>query len=123
MDRAQRTLDAGFESVRKAFAAGIRVATGSDVDLDETAAQEVAMLREAGLSPMDSLIAATRTAASVIGLDGAIGTVEPGKIADLILVPGDPLADVSALEKVSHVVQGGKLVRRPTGEGTGNGRI
>jgi imidazolonepropionase-like amidohydrolase len=119
IDRAQRTLDAGFESVRQAFAAGIRVATGSDVDLDETAAQEVAMLREAGIQPMDSLLAATKVAASIISLDDRIGTVEPGKIADLILMPGDPLADVSALEKVTHVFQGGKLVKRPAmGRGT-----
>jgi imidazolonepropionase-like amidohydrolase len=118
IDRAQRTLDAGFESVRQAFAAGIRVATGSDVDLDETAAQEVAMLREAGIQPMDSLLAATKVAASIISLDDHIGTVEPGKIADLIIMPGDPLTDVSALEKVTHVFQGGKLVKRP---GTGGG--
>lgn len=119
VDRAQRTLEAGFESVRRAFAAGIRVATGSDVDLDETAAQEVAMLREAGMRPMDTLLAATKVAASIISLDDRIGTVEPGKIADLIIMPGDPLADVSALEKVTHVLQEGKLVKRPaTGRGT-----
>lgn len=122
IDRAQRTLEAGFESVRKAFAAGIPVATGSDVDLDETAAQEVAMLREAGLKPMDSLLATTKVAASIIAMDDRIGTVEPGKIADLIIVPGDPLADVSALEKVSHVLQGGKVVKAPaTGAGSGSG--
>jgi imidazolonepropionase-like amidohydrolase len=123
VDRAQRTLEAGFESVRKAFAAGIRVATGSDVDLDETAAQEVAMLRQAGLNPMDSLLAATKIAASVIALEDRIGTIEPGKIADLIIVPGDPLADVSALEKVSHVMQAGKLVKHPGDEAARNGGI
>jgi imidazolonepropionase-like amidohydrolase len=123
VDRAQRTLEAGFESVRKAFAAGIRVATGSDVDLDETAAQEVAMLRQAGLTPMDSLLAATKVAASVIALEDQIGTIEPGKIADLIIVPDDPLTDVSALEKVSHVMQAGKLVKHPGDEEPRNGGI
>jgi imidazolonepropionase-like amidohydrolase len=77
------------------------------------------MLREAGIQPMDSLLAATKVAASIISLDDRIGTVEPGKIADLILMPGDPLADVSGLEKVTHVFQGGKLVKRPEmGRGT-----
>ena len=52
-------MEAGFESTRKAFAAGIGVGTGSDVDLNENVAQEYRMLLEAGLSPMDALRSAT----------------------------------------------------------------
>ena len=81
------------------------------------------MLRQAGLTPMDSLLAATKIASSVISLEDRIGTIEPGKIADLIIVPGDPLADVSALEKVSHVMQAGKLVKHPGDEAARNGGI
>jgi imidazolonepropionase-like amidohydrolase len=113
VERAKRTLEAGMDSVLRAHRAGVRVATGSDVDLDETAAEEVRMLLQAGLPPMEALLAATKVAASIIELDDQIGTVEAGKLADLILVEGDPLADPFALERVSHVIHKGDLVKTP----------
>lgn len=113
VERAKRTLDAGFESVRKAHAAGVRIGTGSDVDLDETAAQEVRMLIEAGLPPMDALIATTRAAARVLYMDDRLGTVEAGKVADLILLDGNPLDDAFALDRVTHVIHDGDLVKEP----------
>lgn len=113
VERAKRTLEAGLKSVNKAFNAGVRVGTGSDVDLDETAADEVRMLLTAGVPPMGALKATTSVASSVIGLDSLIGTVEPGKIADLILLDGDPIADPFALDRVTHVIQSGVLVKSP----------
>jgi imidazolonepropionase-like amidohydrolase len=113
VERAKRTLEAGLASVNKAFQAGVRIATGSDVDLDETAADEIRMLRIAGLSPMESLKAATITAASIIDMADTIGSIEPGKIADLILLDGDPLTDDHAVDRVTHVIQGGTLVKSP----------
>jgi imidazolonepropionase-like amidohydrolase len=115
VERAKRTLEAGLNSVHKAFHAGVRVGTGSDVDLDETAADEVRMLLTAGLPPMAALKATTSVASSVIGLDSLIGSVESGKIADLILLDGDPIADPCALDRVTHVVQSGVLVKSPQG--------
>jgi imidazolonepropionase-like amidohydrolase len=113
VERAKRTLAAGFESVKKAFAAGVRIGVGSDVDLDETAAQEVRMLIEAGLAPMDAIRAATSKAAEVLDLQDDVGTIEAGKIADLILLDGDPIADPFALDRVTHVFQSGNLVKEP----------
>ena len=113
IERAKRTLEAGMDSALRAHRAGVRVATGSDVDFDETAAQEVRMLIEAGFSPMEALQATTRVAASVIDLDDELGTVELGKIADLILLEGNPLEDSMALDRVSHVVLKGDLVKSP----------
>lgn len=113
VERAKRTLEAGMLSALRAHRAGVRVATGSDVDLDETAAQEVRMFIEAGFTPMEALQAATRVAASVIDLGGEIGTVEKGKVADLILMPGNPLDDAMVLDHVSHVVFKGELVKAP----------
>jgi imidazolonepropionase-like amidohydrolase len=113
VERAKRTLDAGFESVRRAHAAGVRIGTGSDVDLDETAAQEVRMLIEAGLPAMDAIVATTSAAARVIHLHDELGSVEAGKVADLILLDGDPLVDPFALDRVTHVIHKGALVKAP----------
>jgi imidazolonepropionase-like amidohydrolase len=113
VERAKRTLDAGFESVRKAHEAGVRIGTGSDVDLDETASQEVRMLIEAGLPPMEALLATTRNAARILFLEDQLGTLEEGKIADMILLDGDPLADPMALDRVTHVIHKGALVKEP----------
>jgi len=113
VDRAQQTLEAGFASTLAAWNAGIRVAAGSDVDLDETAAEEVRMLHRAGLPKMAAIMAATSTAASVIDLDHELGTVESNKIADLLLVEGDPLEDLGALDRVRYVIQGGVVIKSP----------
>jgi imidazolonepropionase-like amidohydrolase len=114
VERAVRTLDTGLRNTLRAHRAGIRVAVGSDVDFDETAAQEIRMLIRAGLSPMEALMAGTKVAASVLDLGAELGTVEKGKIADLILLDGDPLADPMALDRVTHVVHKGALVKSPT---------
>ena len=71
------------------------------------------MFIEAGFSPMEALQAATRVAASVLDLGSDIGTVEVGKVADVILLEGNPLEKPSALDRVSHVVFGGDLVKAP----------
>jgi len=113
VDRAQRTLEAGFASTLAAWNAGVRVAAGSDVDLDETAAEEVRMLHRAGLPKMAAIMAATSTAASVIELEHELGTVEPKKIADLLLIEGDPLEDLDALDRVRYVIQGGSVIKSP----------
>ncbi len=114
IERAKQTLPTSMESANKAYKAGVRIGVGSDVDLDETAAQEIRMLIEAGLTPMDAIRAGTSRASEVIDMQDQIGTVEVGKIADLILLDGDPVADPFALDRVSHVIQSGKLVKSPS---------
>lgn len=114
VERAKRTLDVGMENTLRAHRAGVRVGAGSDVDLDETAAKEIRMLIRAGLTPMEGLMAGTRTAASVLDLDHELGTIEQGKCADLILLDGDPLEDPFALDRVTHVVHKGELVKSPS---------
>jgi imidazolonepropionase-like amidohydrolase len=113
VERAKRTLESAMRSSMLAHRAGVRVATGSDVDLDETAAQEVRMLIEAGFTPMEAVLAATRVAATVLDLEDELGTVEQGKVADLILVEGNPLEDPLALDRVTHVIHNGELVKSP----------
>ncbi len=113
VERAKRTLEAAMVSACRAQRAGVRVAVGSDVDVNETAAQEVRMLIEAGLSPMEALLACTKVAASVIQLQDSIGTLEVGKIADMVILDGNPLVDPLALDRPSHVIHQGAVVKSP----------
>ena len=74
-------------------------------------AGEIEAPHRAGMIPMQALQAATRAGAELLGWQDRIGTVEPGKLADLIAVPGNPLEDLTALRRVSFVLLGGKIVR------------
>jgi imidazolonepropionase-like amidohydrolase len=73
-------------------------------------ADEIAALVGIGIPPSDVLIAATRSGAELCGLGDRLGTVEPGKLADLIVVDGDPLEDLSALRRIKMVMQNGQIV-------------
>jgi imidazolonepropionase-like amidohydrolase len=66
---------------------------------------------EAGLTPMEIIRAATNNAAELLGMQKEIGTIEAGKLADIIAVPGDPLKDVKALERAKFVMKGGTVVK------------
>jgi imidazolonepropionase-like amidohydrolase len=72
---------------------------------------EIRLMAENGLTPMQALQAATKNAATVCGVGDRLGTVEPGKLADLVAVGGDPLADLNALAEVRFVMKGGEIVR------------
>ena len=76
--------------------------------------RELELLVEAGIAPMAALIAATRTPAEMLGLANEIGTIEPGKRADLLIVDGDPLEDIRALRRIRWVIRDGEL-RTPAG--------
>ena len=95
-----------------AIRAGVRIGVGTDyVGFPVSyGAREFAMLVEVGMTPMQAIQAGTRTNAELLGWEDRVGTVEPGKLADLIAVPGDPLADISELERVSFVLLGGKVI-------------
>jgi imidazolonepropionase-like amidohydrolase len=68
-------------------------------------------LKELGMSPIDVIRAATVNAAELLGWQDRVGTLEPGKFADIIAVSGDPLADVTELERVQFVMKGGEVVK------------
>jgi len=103
-----------FRRLRHAVDAGVRVAAGTDYVGTFTPAQgtrELSLLVEAGLSPMGAIQAATRVNAELLGWDDRVGTIQPGRIADVVAVRGDPLEDLSLLENVSFVMLGGEVVR------------
>jgi imidazolonepropionase-like amidohydrolase len=99
-------------AVRKAIGAGVHVGVGTDyVGFPvKQGVRELAVLVEAGMTPMQAIQAATRVNSELLGWQDSIGTVEPGKLADIIAVPGDPLRDMSVLENVSFVMLGGRQI-------------
>ena len=103
------------KNLHDAHAAGVKIAFGTDtfgLSLHGENAQEFPLLVRAGLTPMEAIMTATHNAADLIGDTQDIGSVQPGRYADLVAVSVDPLTDVSALEHVDFVMKGGVVVRR-----------
>ncbi|HST92619.1 MAG TPA: amidohydrolase family protein [Brevundimonas sp.] len=101
------------ESLRRAVPAGVRIAFGTDagVSMHGRNADEFALMVQHGMTPMTAIEAATVNAADLLGLSAEIGTLEPGKRADLIAVDGDPLTDVAVLTDVDFVMRDGRVYR------------
>ena len=98
---AQHNLAEGAASMRAAHQAGVKIALGSDVSL--ATGLEIQRMVRHGLTPGQALVAATRTAAEALGLDEHVGTVTEGKLADLIVVDGDPLAEPHLLSEPARI--------------------
>jgi imidazolonepropionase-like amidohydrolase len=90
---------------------GVRIAFGTDAGVSKHGrnADEFELMVKHGMTPEAALEAATVNAADLLGLADEIGTIEPGKAADIIAVPGDPLADVTVLKRVGFVMKGGEI--------------
>jgi len=99
----------------RAHARGVKIAFGTDVGVGEhgTNALEFVYMQEAGMNAMDCIVTATIHAADLCGILGEVGTLEPGKLADVIAVPGDPLSDITMLQRVELVMREGKIYRSP----------
>jgi imidazolonepropionase-like amidohydrolase len=96
------------KSVAMAYEKGICIATGTDTN--GNLVDEVVLLHGVGMKPMEAIQAATRNAARVLGLEEEVGTLRPGKMADIIVVEENPLEDLSQLRNVRHVVRAGERV-------------
>jgi imidazolonepropionase-like amidohydrolase len=103
-----------MESHRRAIAAGVKIAFGTDTGVSKHGdnAQEFALMVGAGMTPAQAIRAATAAAAEALGRDD-LGTLAPGKAADIIAVAGSPLDDVRRLERVDFVMRRGKVAKRP----------
>ncbi len=105
------------ERLRRAIKLGVPIAAGSDMyySIPRMTRGQASLLvyeayAEAGMTPMEIIHAATRNAAELLDMQDRIGTLEGGKLADIICVPGDPLKDIRALEHVKFVMKGGAVV-------------
>ena len=107
--KAEEAAAAAFASHSKAIAAGVKIAFGTDTGVSKHGdnAQEFALLVKAGLTPAAALKTATVNAAEALGRDATIGTIAPGKDADIIAVAGSPLEDVRRMEQVDFVMRHG----------------
>jgi imidazolonepropionase-like amidohydrolase len=104
------------ESFRMAVEAGVRIAFGTDTAVGPhgTNAEELRLMVENGMTPMQAIVAATKTASECVHMSRDIGTLEPGKLADLLVVDGNPLEGIGILEdksKLLVIMQGGKAHR------------
>ncbi len=112
--REHRMLDMKVQEFRKQLAAGVPMAVGSDVGPfpHGTQAREFVLMVKYGMKPLAVLQADLLNGAKVLGWEGQIGELKPNYLADVIAVPGDPLQDIGALEKVQFVMKGGVVYRR-----------
>jgi len=108
--------DEWLAKIGAAHRAGVKIVVGSDLggyNIDPRAyAREIAVLTEAGLSPMAAIKAATSVAAEMLTWQDRVGSIRRGRWADLIAVPGNPLEDLSSLENPAFVMLGGRIIRK-----------
>jgi imidazolonepropionase-like amidohydrolase len=104
--------------VRRVLKSGVKFAAGSDMcwfypgkTRGQASAMMFAALHAAGMQPLDIIRAVTTNAAEMLGWQDRVGAIEPGKLADIVAVSGDPLGDITELERVRFVMKGGQLVR------------
>jgi imidazolonepropionase-like amidohydrolase len=98
---------------KKAYAAGVKVAFGTDSGVSNHGenAREFGYMVDAGMPPMEAILAATRGAADLIGASDRIGSIQAGRYADIIAVAGNPLTDISELRRVTFVMKGGTVYK------------
>jgi imidazolonepropionase-like amidohydrolase len=99
----------------KAYKAGVKIVFGTDTGVSAHGdnAREFVLMVEAGMLPLEAIKSATSVAAKFLEIDDRLGSVQVGKIADLVAVPGDPLADISAMRRVNFVMKDGIVHRQP----------
>ncbi|HXY49694.1 MAG TPA: amidohydrolase family protein [Terriglobales bacterium] len=104
------------DTFRRALKAGVKIAFGTDAGgfaWTVNPAKEFSYMVKWGMTPQQALRAATASAAELLGMLDTLGTIEAGKYADIVAVQGNPLQDVSVLEKVDFVMKSGEVYRRP----------
>lgn len=102
------------QNLGAAYKAGVKIAFGTDqgATSNRNKGEEFAMMVAAGMTPMDAILAATRNGAELIGAPKDIGSVQSGRYADIIAVDGNPLADITEMQRVRFVMKGGEVLKR-----------
>jgi imidazolonepropionase-like amidohydrolase len=111
--KAKAAVEVRSDMFRRAVRMGVKIAFGTDsaVSPHGLNAQEFALMVDLGMPPAAALRSATSVAADLLGLSRTLGTLEPGKAADVIAVPGNPLADIKTMERVSFVMKDGRVFK------------
>lgn len=121
-DRLKAQLDASFQMIRNARARGISILGGSDTGNASAFAhgrwhgkEAELFVREIGMSPMAAILANTSGNAAMVNLAGEVGVIAPGKLADIVICDGDPIADITVLQRpaeISAIIKDGRIVDR-----------
>jgi imidazolonepropionase-like amidohydrolase len=112
--KAKAAAAARSEMFRNAVKIGVRISFGTDAAVFPHGqnAKEFKLMVDLGMNPIDALKSATANDAELLGIGQKVGTLEKGKLADVIAMPGDPTADITATEHVSFVMKEGKIIRQ-----------
>ena len=112
--KAKAATAARSEMFRNAVKMGIKISFGTDAAVFPHGqnAKEFKLMVDLGMSAIDALKSATGNDAELLGIGQKVGTLEKGKLADIIAMPGDPTSDITATERVSFVMKEGKIIRQ-----------
>jgi imidazolonepropionase-like amidohydrolase len=115
--KARETIEAHSDSISRAHRAGVKIAMGTDAGVmpHGTNLRELGLMVNIGMTPMEAIVATTRTAAACLGWQDRVGTLEPGKLADVVIARTDPLQNIRSLEDTRNIVlvmKGGQVVKR-----------
>lgn len=115
VEKCKRIIGSHQDSFRRAHKAGVKIAMGTDCgtpfNLHDSSAYELKLMVECGMTPMESIIASTKSAAELLGINEKYGTLEQGKVADFIVLDENPLQNIETLLNVRDVYKKGKLVK------------
>ncbi|MDP9187295.1 MAG: amidohydrolase family protein, partial [Verrucomicrobiota bacterium] len=111
--KAKAAAAARSDMFRNAVKMGIKISFGTDAAVFPHGqnAKEFKLMVDLGMTPIDALKSATGTTADLFGIAQKVGTLEKGKLADVIAMPGNPTSDITATERVSFVMKEGKIIR------------
>jgi imidazolonepropionase-like amidohydrolase len=114
--KAKETLEIHRQSIAKAYKAGVKIAMGTDAGVipHGTNLRELGLMVDVGMTPMDAIVATTKTAAECLGWQDRVGTLEAGKLADVVVTSIDPLAQIHDLADTNNirlVVKGGAIAK------------
>jgi len=115
-DRIRPQIKIAEDTFRRALTAGVKIAYGTDAGAFEwtiNPAIQFPVMVQYGMTPMQAIQSATSRAADLMGMKDKIGSIEAGKAADIVATQGDPLADITVLQKIGFVMKDGKIVKKP----------